>query len=325
MKKNILIFLGLLGYITTGYAKHHLSLTGDFVYMRRTQIHDRSLVEDSNKFQCPNRCPNYAVLSTEDLVHAFEFEPGYRVGFMLFPAGRNSLEGSFLYLKPWHGSKTKHGDQSLSFPFQKSNYSQDFTDASEAHAEYESHFWDAELNYWRNFGALRDTHYFALSGIAGLRYFRLDERFRLTMIKPPDSSSYHIRTENQLSSAQLGLDFQMNPTRWLSWEAFAKVGLAANYTKQHQFLGDVDNTVALRNTGDMDWQMTFFTDVMAEIVFRFLKYFQLHGGYQMMYFSGLALAPEQVSKGVGKHAGKEDYTDGTAIIHGLFAGLTISF
>ena len=73
------------------------------------------------------------------------------------------------------------------------------------------------------------------------------------------------------------------------------------------------------------WQMTFFTDVAAQVAFRFLNHFDLHAGYQMMFFSGLSLAPEQVSEGVRTNSGKRDYTDGTAIIHGLFAGLTFSF
>ena len=303
----------------------HLNLVGDFVYMRRTEIHNERLVKDSNKFQCPNLCPNYTVIDSEDLIHDFEFEPGYRAAITYTPSEKNSIEANFMYLTPWEGHKKVHGDQSLSFPFKSSDYDLDFTDASKAVAKYVSQFWDAELNYWRNFSPRLAT-YFGLSGIAGFRYFHWNESFKLTMIKPPDRSTYNIHTKNRMYAAQLGLDFQMNPTHWLSWEAFGKVGLFANDANQQQFLGDFDNSVTVRKGRDAELQWGFFTDVAAQISFRFFNdHLNFHGGYQMMFFTGLSLAPEQVSRGVDEDAGKEDYTHGNAIIHGLYAGIGVSF
>jgi hypothetical protein len=264
------------------------------------------------------------VIDNKDLVQRFDFEPGFRLGLTFMPSVKNYIEANFLYLQPWSAHKTRHGDASLSFPFRHSDYSEDFTDADEAHAHYGSHFWDAELNYWRNFTP-RCADYFALSGIAGLRYFHLNEHFRLRMVKPPDISSYSIHTRNRLYGAQAGLDFQMNPTRWLSWEIFAKVGLFGNRTEQMQYLGDLDNTVTLRDSKRKETQWGFFTDVAAQVGFRFLNHFYLHGGYQALFFTGLSLAPEQVSRHVNEDAGKKDRTHGNALIHGLFAGLTLAF
>lgn len=294
-------------------ARGHLSLLGDFVYMRRTQIHDHDLV----------KAHHHTVIDAKDLLNKFEFEPGYRVSLTFMPSDKNSFEAIYLDLQPWHGEKKKHYSD-LHFPFSHSGYSHDFTDAETAHAKYKSHFWDAEFNYWRNFTP-RNANYFALSGIVGFRYLQLNESFKLSMIRQPNKSSYSIHTDNRMYGLQLGLDFQMNPMRWLSWDFFAKVGFFANDTEQKQFLGDLDNRVTLRHSKKHAWESGFFTDVSAQLGFNFLKYFNLHGGYQMMFLSGLAIAPEQVSNHVGSNAGKEDKTNGTAIIHGLFAGLTISF
>jgi hypothetical protein len=302
----------------------HFSVYGEFVYMRRADIHNHSLVRDSNKRQCAGRCPDYTVISSGDLVNDFDFEPGYRVGAAWMINAKNSIEGNFLYLQPWSGDKSAHGDASLSFPFSNADYSFDFTDADKAHAKYWSHFWDAELNYWRHFNPRR-VNFFSLSGIAGLRYFWLDEKFTLAMIQSPDRSTYHTHTENRMYGAQLGLDFQMNPTRWLSWEIFAKAGAFGNVTEQKQFLGDFDNTVVLRDSERDKTELGIFTDVAAQVDFRFWEHFNIHGGYQALFFSGLALAPEQVSKRVGENAGKKDRTNGNAIIHGLFVGLGVSF
>src|SRR6267154_2065609 len=86
----------------------------------------------------------------------------------------NGFEWNFLYIQPWHGDKKVKGDQSLSFPFSRASFTRDFHNASVANAEYESHFWDLEFNYWRYFTPRR-VEYFSLSGLAGLRYFHWDE------------------------------------------------------------------------------------------------------------------------------------------------------
>ena len=321
---GIALALGTFSYTTTSVAREHLSFMGEFVYMRRTEVHNHGLVKNSAKHQNPCHCPDFTVIDNKDLVNNFEFEPGFRAAVVLNPSARNGFEGNFLYLQPWHGDKSKHADQTLSFPFSRSEYSNDFTDASFAKAQYTSHFWDAEFNYWRHLSPSH-ANYFGVATIVGLRYFHLNESFRLTMVKPPDKSSYNIHTKNRLYGAQVGLDLQWNPTRWLSWEAFVKAGLAGNDTHQHQFLGDDDNQVTLRDSSREKWESVVFADVAAEFGFRFLKFFYLHGGYEMIFLSGLSLAPEQISKRVGSNAGKKDHTHGNAIIHGLFAGLTVSF
>lgn len=303
---------------------NHVELLGDFVYMRRSEIHNKTIVKDANKFQCPAQCPNFTVIDTNDLVNDFEFEPGYRVGMTIMPNARNGIEGNFLYIQPWHGDKKVKGDQSLSFPFSHSSFTHDFHDASIAIAKYKSHFWDAELNYWRYFSPRR-ADYFSISGLAGLRYFHWDESFRLKMIKPPDRSSYRVHTRNKIYGAQLGLDLQMNPTRWLSWEIFAKVGGMFDQSKQKTFLGDLDNTVELHDFKKHKNEIGIFTDVAAEFAIHCWRFLSFHVGYQVIFFSGLTLAPEQISKEAKRHAGDRVYDNGTAVIHGLYAGGILSF
>ncbi len=301
----------------------HWSIVGDFVYMRRTEIHNHSLVEDANKFQCPGACPNFTVINNKKLVQDFEFEPGYRVGMTYMPSERNSFEMNFLYLQPWHGEKERHGDASLSFPFSHT-YSNDFTDASEAHAWYESHFWDLEFNFWRNFNPRR-VDPFCISGIVGMRYFHWDEQFKLSMINPPDKSDYNIHTQNRMFGLQVGFDFQMNLVRWMNWDFSAKAGSFANHTEQKQFLGDFDDTVTLRHSERQKRELGFYADVAAQVGFQCFEHWNLHVGYQVMFFTGLSLAPEQISKRTTKNAGKKDHTHGNAILDGVYVGLLWSF
>jgi hypothetical protein len=309
----------------TNYSiNHHWDVIGDFVYMRRSKVHDHTLVRDANKPQCINRCPNYTVMSTKNLVNDFDFEPGYRAGLIYSNNSRTSFEANFMWLSEWEGKKTVHGNQSLSFPFRNSGYTQDFYNASEARGIYKSNFWDAELNYWHHWGPRRGN-YFCLSGIAGFRYFHIYETFALTMVKPPDESTYHIHTANKIGAAQVGLDLQLNPLRWWSWEAFAKVGLMVDYSKVNTVLRDQNNQVKLRDFGKHKWETGIFVDVAAQFAIFLSRRFNLHAGYEVLFLSGLSLAPEQISKHTSSHSGKRDYTHGVAVIHGLYAGFGLSF
>ena len=301
----------------------HWSLLADFVFMRRSKVPPHSLVKDTNKTPCRSACPDYTVIDDGDLVNDFDFEPGYRVGLTYMDTPKSSYEINYLYLTPWEGKKTAHGNQSLYF-FSNADYTQDFVNADKAEVEYTSHYWDVEFNYWRHFTPRR-VDYFSVSGIAGLRYFHLNESFSLNMITPPDESSYDIHTKNSIIGVQLGVDFQMNPMHWFSWEIFAKAGGMANHTEQKQFLGDVNNTVELRDSKRTKRTVGVFTDVAAQMVFRFKQHYNFHAGYQCLFFSGLALAPGQISKKTGSNAGKKDHTNGTAIIHGLFLGFGFTF
>lgn len=306
-------------------SNHHWSILGEFVYMRRAEIHNHTLVKDSNKTLDPcKKCPTTEVINNKDLVNRMGFEPGFRAAIMYTENPKRSYELNFLYLQPWHGEKKVHGNQSLSFPFSHAGYVVDYSNASEALAEYSMHFWDVELNYWRHFTP-RFVDYFSLSGIAGLRYFHWNEGFELTMHKPPDKSDYNIDTKNDIFGAQVGLDLQVNPTAWLTWDFVVKVGGMANHAKMKTVLGDQNDTVKVRNFHKQEWELGVFADVAASFGFQLKENVNLHAGYQVLFFSGLALAPEQIQKGTKVNSGDDIYTHGGAIIHGLFAGMIVSF
>ena len=76
-----------------------------------------------------------------------------------------------------------------------------------------------------------------------MRYFHFNEGLDIEYHRPPDKSHYKIRTKSDAFGVQGGLDFQMNPTRTLRWEIFAKFGLMMDHEEQKQFLRDIDDTV----------------------------------------------------------------------------------
>jgi hypothetical protein len=328
--KGALIFSSVIGGVPlcadhNDSLNHRWNFLGEFVYMRRTKINNEALVFDPTKPQCPlTSCPNFAGISSKQLVNDMGFEPGYRVGISYMDTPKSSFEGNFLYVSPWSAERTETKTAGLYFPFKDIRTTGDYYKADKAKAAYKNGFWDVELNYWRHLTPRR-LDFFSVSGIAGLRYFHWNESLKLTFFKSTDESDYRIKTKNDVFGAQVGGNLQMNPTQWLSWDLTAKVGAMFDSAEQQSVLRDFNNTVLLAKYRKQEWQVGIYTDVAAQVGFQFKDHFNLHAGYQFLFFSGLALAPGQVDKKLDVGAGKKINTNGTAIIHGLFVGLTLSF
>lgn len=327
---SVLLPLSLLGMHAISGAEytrldHHWNLVGDAVFMRRSEINDRPIVKDTDKTrECPDECDNFTVISAKGLIQHFHYDPGFRASLFYTEDVKNSFEGVFLWVKPWHATRHANGPESLFFPFDSSTYAFDFTNASEAKVECHSRFWDTELNYWRHLSP-RYTDFFSLSGIFGMRYFHLNESLDVTFFKPPDKSDYSVHTENDVFGFQIGLNLQMVPTARLSWDFIAKIGAMVNRAKQRTLLQDFDDTVVLRRFNRQQWQRGLFADVLAQAGYQFKDQFNLHAGYEFLVVSGLALAPEQLDNGTGSGAGKDVDTHGYIFIHGFWAGATFSF
>lgn len=292
---------------------NHVSFLADFIYMKRAELRGHTLVENSST----------SALNSDALVDAFNFEPGFRAGMSYFFNEKSTLELQGIWIEEWEAGRTVSGSSSLSFPFQSSGYSYDFTQASSAHAHYGSRLWDVELNYWYNVTP-RKVNYFSFASIFGLRYTELDELFNLAFTRGSDTSHYRIKTKNHLYAAQIGFNFAMNPYRKLSWEATAKVGAAINNASDNTFIGDYNDSTTLRDFSVTKCHGAFLADVALSVAYQFWAHFGVHAGYQMLYYTGVGLAPEQVNTRVAGNV-DEFNVDGQALIHGLFVGINIGF
>lgn len=321
--KKILLTIGCLQIACMGVwgaseryeNDEHWNVYGNYLSMRRTELNGTTLAQTSTK----------RVMNSRDLLHRFKTESGYRVGAVYSPTRRHGFEGCFSTLAPWGGRSEKVSPtDELSFPFKESDYSHDFTDASYAQGFYQSKYWDAQLNFWRYFTEKR-PQYFGLDGLLGLRFFHWDERFSLNMGTVQSASSYKITSENRIIALQGGIDFQMHPTRLLCWEIMAKGGVFANSAEQSQTLKDFNNLFTLRSHSAQKWRTGLYADVLMQLGLELFKWLEVHGGYQALFFQGLALAPEQVSHGVKPSSGGKVNTRGKASIQGWVGGATLRF
>ncbi len=292
--------------------KGEWDLFTEFVYMRRADGKDNALILDSGEKE----------VDSGDLVNDFGFEPGFRVGLAYVPDVKSMYVANFLYVSEWEASKTKSAGGTLSFPFHESDFTEDFFGADEARAKYTSLFYTFDLNYWRDFSR-REQDYFAISGIFGIRFAHVNEYCSLHFVDQ-SYGDYWASTQNNLIGIQGGGNFQINPTSRFSWNLGALVGIGLNQAQNHVSLQDQNDSVTVRKFRKETWQSVIFVDATTSFGYQVLPWANLHIGYEALYFSGLALAPAQLSHSTSD--GRTHLaTKGYIVVHGLFAGVRFNF
>lgn len=297
---------------------HHWALTGDVVFMKREELHGHEVAERVES------SGTHHVLSTKNPLHDFEYEPGLRLDLAYTPDSDRTIDANFLYITEWSGDSERHAHGSLQYPFHNTSFTHDYVNADKAEAKYHSRFYSAELNYWRHITPRR-VDIFSGSWMVGLRYLYLGERCSVEFMKALDKSHYRVRTRNLMGGPQIGGCLEWNPTEHLTWIFDAKFAPLFNRAQQKTFLGDLNDTVVIRNFTKRTNDATFLADLALAVHFQPTSHFNMHLGYQLIYLAGLALAGEQFSNSSEVEAHKWVATSGNALIHGPYAGLTFSF
>lgn len=301
----------------------HFSLVTDFVYMQRYHVKDNPIITVCNGSDCTTK-----TLSTKSLVR--NWEPGISATFSYIQDARSSYEVGGLYLWPMDNSSSQTKENSLAFPFNNSGMTHDFFQIDKISANYFSQFYTVEANYWKVFSSSR-TSFFALSGMFGLRFANIGERFTVKAYQNNEHSTYKIKTKNDEIGIQIGFDFKIRPFKTFYWDLLVKAGADLNRIKATAFLTDEGGSVVLRNNVAQKAQTGMFTQVAAGAGYQPYDFLNVHVGYQMLFFGGLALAPDQMDRteSVGSISSiQSNYkisANGYIIVHGIYTGLTFTF
>lgn len=300
------------------------SVWAEAAYFRRTGVPKVNLIETSSATtDDPNGNTLFNRLcNTKDLIKKFKFEPGARGGIS-YSNEWETFEATYLWLKEWQGS-VQASDPGALYLSQKHLASwEDYSAADHAHAHYTSEFQNGEFNYIRQM-TRKGEDYFAASWLIGLRYLNLNEHFQLSYTAGSNSSHYNIETTNYLAALQAGASLQWNPIRNLTWDLVGKVGVAYNWARQKTHAGDMDNALVIYNEWASKQQFPpFVGDVALKLGYQCFKNLKAHVGYQVIYANGMALAPNQIHKNIGKEARIK--VDGAPLIYGLFGGVTLTW
>ncbi len=310
--------LTLCGSVLFAEEEGYWDLLTDFVYMERYHVKDQTLAVTT--FRDVTR----ESLSVKDLASGFGFEPGIQGTLSYVLDSRSLYELGFVYVWDWENTKTRKSDtSSLSFPFKEDSFVRDFFEVAKIQAYYRSQFYTVDLNYEKAFSESRDS-YLSFSGVGGIRFASLKEKFSITAWENNNFAELDVKTTNDLIGIQVGFAFQINAVKAFHWDLDGKVGVGLNRISADSFLGDQNNTIELRNFSKIDWQSNIFVEASAGFGYRALSCLDIHGGYEMLYFCGLALAPDQIDTSSNTTRFNVD-NDGYVIVHGIYVGFLFSF
>ncbi len=298
------------------------TLLADFIYMQRYDSQNQVLAFDSSR--CVDVCPQGVSLKVNDMVSAFGFEPGLQTMLSYVQNEHSSYDLGFVYIWDWNSTKTRESTKSsLAFPFDSPSFARVFYQFSDLEAYYRSQFYTAELNYDRVFSDSRNS-LLVLSGIGGLRFASLGEKFTLNVSGNNGQGSYEIKTNNDLIGVQLGFGFRINASKGFHWDLDGKAGVGLNRIEAESFLSDKTRSVQLRNFSKQDWQTNIFAEASAGLGCQPIPALDIHAGYEMLYFCGLALAPDQIDRS-SRRTGLKVRDNGYIIAHGFYGGMTFRF
>jgi hypothetical protein len=161
--------------------------------------------------------------------------------------------------------------------------------------------------------------------LAGFRWAGLDEASALTFDggTTPVPSSYALRSSTNLFGAQVGGRGRMEWQRW-AVEGWAKAALAGSAMSQSQ------NAIVDANTPDppirqpqsgFEGGVGFIGDINATLVYRLTDTWGLRAGYNLIWLSGVALAPNQYDFGPDSTSGSGLNGGAGLFLHGASLGL----
>ena len=228
-----------------------------------------------------------SVFSTEDITFDREVGPRATLGFWLDES--TGLELSYFGLQSWNesASTTITAGNQLFSPFLASNAAADTYNAF-----YESDLHSAELNARRYIGA-------GFSVLGGLRYLNVNENFDFHSVD--DGTAVQLEStlasaSNNMLGVQVGSAY-CGRIGIVGLQAQGAVGLLINCADQKMTNVTTPLTTPVVNLTTGGDQTT--TTAMFEL--GLMGTLQVHrnlcfrGGYQLLYLSGLALAPEQLA------------------------------
>jgi len=163
----------------------------------------------------------------------------------------------------------------------------------------------------------------------GFRYLNLREHLRILgrRNQQPGAGTnweqtgvYDIRTSNNLYGPQVGARVR----RWgrrLGWEMGGKAGIFGCDAQQEQYIMTFPFFPRGPATSAADDQVAFVGELNFTGIYRLNDVWNLRAGYNVMWISGVALAPDQLDFSAALPSGDQIASDGGVFLHGVSCGV----
>lgn len=263
------------------------SLVEVLALQRDNQATNRPLVNDANN--------GSTLLSVQDLNASTAMGARVFVGRRVDDSwGR---EAGYLGVYGMTAAPSLSGDENLALAGPLASQSLPFTDGNRARATWVSTINSAEFNAFRSRCEGGDC----IDWLGGFRYLNVAEQAGLAFTCCEDASvgpfqsNYNVQTSNNLIGGQLGARGRRTWDRW-AMEGWAKTGLFANVANQSQspILDPTGSGTVVRDARSA-WgtETAFVADLNASLIYRLSDVWGIRAGYNLIWISGVALAPNQ--------------------------------
>lgn len=256
------------------------------------------------------------VLETTTSTPDFKYEPGVKGTFGYMFPWAFAVEGSFEGQNYWSSRAGDSLTGSLTIPPPLGQALVDLGSAtggtSTITTSYTSRFDSSEVNFVRPYANIQF--------LAGVRYLELNEKYDINGASSAVSASdYLVTTQNHLIGPQLGVRGQWQISR-LQFDIESKAGIFANSAAEHQTVGDINNTILIRDASANNTELSFVGEVSAYVTYPVFSWLTGKLGYSGIWVSDLALAPNQLDFSNDAGSGTALNAHEGVIIHGFNAG-----
>jgi hypothetical protein len=185
---------------------------------------------------------------------------------------------------------------------------------SDAQFEYRSRLYSAECN-------VRYTFRERFTPLVGVRWIDFEDQFTSNGQALAGAYTQLARGHNHLYGAQIGLDARLfDRTSAFQVSLLSKAGIYCNAAAANNEYSDSLYDFAASDSGS---QLSFLGEVGLTASLRFTKCLTARCGYQVMWLTGVALAPEQIEATDFGTAHLGINTSGSLFCHGATAGLEL--
>ncbi len=268
----------------------------DAIFMTRSQ---------ADGFRLASQLPGGAeAFNTSDMDFAFRWGP--HIGFYYSFSESASVGVEFFGIDGWSAHGEAAGNISVAFPGTSLQ-----SEAGAAAFDYNSTLYSTEIN-------VRHHTYDWLALLAGFRWIELGEKFAGSFASDqPGVSAYGIDVNNHLYGFQTGVLASTRRDDWCG-DIWAKTGIYGNSANQRTAANLGNGPVSVGAEASC---AAFAGELGVGISKQFTDRLSARIGYQAMWLSGVALAPEQIAATNPQLGVADMVNDGSIFYHGGLAGL----
>jgi hypothetical protein len=246
----------------------------------------------------------------------FDMEGGVRAFIGLTGPSGIQIQGVYMDVPRMGDSSVISSPNNLQIPFPLASDTIDFFGADQMVVRYDSRFQSAEANAIFPWGSFQF--------LAGYRWARLHETSTIESFDFDDGdvSDYTVDCSNNLNGGQVGIVGQWEFMGHINFDFFAKTGIFANTSSEHQTLGDFGNTVILRDVTGTRTDVAYLSELAAEVSVPLGSVFSIQGGYRVLFLNQMAVAPGQFDFTDNADSGTHVNSSSNIVMHGANLGLT---